>query len=368
MKLRADRATLAAAAADAGRALPTRPTAPILNGVLIDAGDDGQVTLTGYDFDTCIRATITADVLDPGRVLVPGRRLADFLSALPNGAVELDESAARLAIVMPRTRCGLATLLAEDYPSPPPLPALLGVVDAADLAHAVAKVAPAARPVEGLGWSQHLALQANADRLTLYATDRYTIGVSGAAWAAEGPAEPVEVTVDVRALTDGLRNTSGPVAVHADDTGIAFVAAGRTLISRRYDEDYPVALQVIARRPAPTATVDVNAADLADVMARAGKVIGADRTPVQLDIGPEGIRYTATAGDGGTDGELDVEQFDGEPITVGVNPHYMRDALKAFGDAVVTIGLGPELKPLLLRSATSPDDVQVVMPIRPPVR
>lgn len=368
MKLRADRAALAAAVTDAARVIPTRPVSPILNGILVDADTDGQLTLTAYDYDTCVRVKLAADVLDAGQMLIPGRRFADFLSALPNGVAELDDSAGRLAVVMPRTRCSLGTLPAEDYPSLPALPDRLGAVDAADLIHALSKVAPSARAVEGLGWSQRIALHATPEALILYATDRYTIGVSEVPWLDGGPDDLSEVSVDARAITDGLRNTTGSVDVHADYTGLAFVAAGRTVASRRYDADYPVALAVIARRPAPSTTVDVRAPELAEAMARGAKVIGAERTPVTLDVGPDGLRYTAAADDGGTDGELDVVAFTGDPISVGVNPNYMRDALKAFGDATVTIGLGPELKPLLLRCADVPGDVQVVMPIRPPGR
>ncbi|HET6910751.1 MAG TPA: DNA polymerase III subunit beta, partial [Mycobacteriales bacterium] len=63
MKLRADRGALAVAASDVARALPTRPSAPILNGMLLDADGDGRVTLTAYDFDTAITVTLAADVL-----------------------------------------------------------------------------------------------------------------------------------------------------------------------------------------------------------------------------------------------------------------------------------------------------------------
>lgn len=367
MKLRADRAALAADASDTGRALPTRPSVPILNGMLLDADSDGRVTLTAYDFDTAITTTLTADVLDAGRVLIPGRRFADFLSAMPAGPVELDDSAGRLAITMPRVRYGLATMTLEDYPGLPPTPPLVGTVDAADLILAVGKVAPHARPMEGLWFSQHLALKVTAEALLCYATDRYTIGLSALDWSDGGPEEDTEVAVSVRSLTDALRNLTGPVGIHLDDTGFALTGTDRTVLTRRASEPYLAVQAVLDRRPAGTTTVQVCAAELADAMRRCAKVADVKhRTPVRIAVGPDGLRYSVTGEDGGVDGDLDLVAFDGEPIEVGLNPAYMVDCLKPFGDAVVSILLGPGTKPLVVRDPELSADVQVIMPIRLP--
>jgi DNA polymerase III subunit beta len=367
VKLRADRATLAAAASDTARALPTRPSVPILNGMLLDADADGRVTLTAYDFDTAITTTLSADVLDAGRVLIPGRRFADFLSAMPAGPVELDDSAGRLAVTMPRVRYGLATMTTEDYPGLPPIPPLVGTVDAGELTHAVGKVAPHARPMDGLWFSQHLALKVTNAALLVYATDRYTIGLTAVEWSDGAPQEAVEVAVSVRSVTDALRNLAGPVGIHLDDTGFALTGTDRTVLTRRSSEPYLAVQAVLDRRPPGTTTVHVRADELADAMHRCVKVADTkERTPVRITVGPDGLRYTATGADGGADGDLDLATFDGEPIEIGVNPGYMVDCLKPFGDATVGILLGPGMKPLVVRDPELSADVQVIMPIRLP--
>ena len=73
MKFRVDRDVLADAVAWAARSLPVRPSAPVLAGLLIEAGDDGLV-LSTFDYETSARATLTAEVSDEGTR--PGQRPA----------------------------------------------------------------------------------------------------------------------------------------------------------------------------------------------------------------------------------------------------------------------------------------------------
>ncbi|MFM9797395.1 DNA polymerase III subunit beta, partial [Streptomyces turgidiscabies] len=51
MKFRVERDVLAESVAWAARSLPSRPSVPILAGLLVEA-EDGQITLSGFDYET----------------------------------------------------------------------------------------------------------------------------------------------------------------------------------------------------------------------------------------------------------------------------------------------------------------------------
>ncbi len=70
MKFRVERDVLAEAVTWTARTLPTRPPAPVLAGVLVDAGSDGSLGLSSFDYEVSARAHVPADVADPGRALV----------------------------------------------------------------------------------------------------------------------------------------------------------------------------------------------------------------------------------------------------------------------------------------------------------
>ena len=76
VKFRLERDVLADAVAWAARTLPSRPSMPMLAGLLVEAGPAG-LTLSSFDYEVSGRVAVAADVDEPGTVLVSGRLLAD---------------------------------------------------------------------------------------------------------------------------------------------------------------------------------------------------------------------------------------------------------------------------------------------------
>lgn len=364
LHFRAPRSALAAAVADAARATPARPSLPVLNSVLITATDDGHIGVVGFDFDVCIRARLTADVKDAGDVLVPGRALAGFLAGMPEGTVDVELDGARLAVTMPRVRYGLRTVAPEDYPALPGIPPAVGILSADELSRVLGKVLAAARPVAGQEWSGALQLTATADRLTVAATDRYTVAVASTPWE-DGPPEPTTIEVGGKALGDALRAMAGDVSVRIGEDGFGLRTAERTFTSRRLAIDYPRCQTIVERIGEPTTTALLPADEMADAMARSARVVNDERRPVRLTIDADkGLVYDA-ASDGQDDvaGEVDVESIAGEPVVLGVNPQYLADALKPLGSSLVELGARGPRKAFTVTSPDAPGDVHIIQPI-----
>lgn len=364
LHFRAFRADLAAAVGDAARAIPTRAPIPVLNSVRVTATDDGHVEVVGFDFDVCIRATLTADVKEPGQVLVPGRALAGFLAGMPDGTVDVELDEVRLAVTMPRVRYGLRTIAAEDYPALPDIPPVVGTLPADELARVLGKVAAAARPVAGQEWSGALQLAASADRLTIAATDRYTVAVASATWE-DGPAVTLTIEVSGKALADALRAMTGDVSVCVGERGFGLLGVERTFTSRRLAIDYPRCQAIVERIGQPATRVVLPADELADAMARSARVVTGDRKPVRLTISAdEGFAYDA-ASDEQDDvaGDVDVESIYGDPVVLGVNPAYLADALKPLGSSLVELGARGAKKAFTVTSPDAPGDIHIIQPI-----
>src|SRR6186713_197537 len=148
VKFRVERDVLADAVAWAARALPIRPSAPVLAGLLIEAGplDDGGegLQLSTFDYETSARATLNAEVSDEGRALVSGRLLADICRSLPNKPVEMSIEGAKVTLTCGSARFSLQTMPVEDYPTLPQMPESRGTVGSVVFAHAVAQAVTAA--------------------------------------------------------------------------------------------------------------------------------------------------------------------------------------------------------------------------------
>src|SRR5215469_5629463 len=98
MKFTVGREALGEAVAFVARALSSRPVVPLLSGMLLDAGPDG-LTLSCFDYEVSARATVEAEIVEPGTALVPGRLLAEITRSLPGRPVEFSDEADVLNLV-----------------------------------------------------------------------------------------------------------------------------------------------------------------------------------------------------------------------------------------------------------------------------
>ena len=69
LKFRLTREDFADAVAWVARNLPSRPTVPVLAGVLLTGSDEG-LTVSGFDYEVSAEVHIAAEIASPGSVLV----------------------------------------------------------------------------------------------------------------------------------------------------------------------------------------------------------------------------------------------------------------------------------------------------------
>lgn len=92
MKFRCFQKDLSDAIATAQRAVPTRSTMPVLQGILVEAKEN-TVKLTGTDLDITIETRIAAEVIEEGSVVMPSHIFGDVIKKFPEAdiTVQLNE-------------------------------------------------------------------------------------------------------------------------------------------------------------------------------------------------------------------------------------------------------------------------------------
>ena len=83
MELRVERDALVDAVVWGARSLPARPPVQVLLGLLLEA-EGGTLAVSGFDYEMSSRTVVDAAADEDGRVLVPGRLLADIVRSLPS--------------------------------------------------------------------------------------------------------------------------------------------------------------------------------------------------------------------------------------------------------------------------------------------
>ena len=74
------------------RAVPSRPTHPVLGNILLAADrETQQVTLTAFDLSLGIQTGFVATVEESGEIAIPAKLLNDIVSRLPEGEITLED-------------------------------------------------------------------------------------------------------------------------------------------------------------------------------------------------------------------------------------------------------------------------------------
>src|ERR1700749_322471 len=207
LKFRLVREDFADAVVWVSRTLPTRPTVPVLAGLLLTGSDD-RLPISGFDYEVSAEVRLAAEIASPGTVLVSGRLLSDITRALPDKPVDVQVEGTRVALTCGSARFSLPTMAVEDYPTLPALPAETGALSADVFAEAISQVAVAAGRDDTLPMLTGIRVEISGEAVVLAATDRFRLAVRELTWSAAGPDIEAAVLVPAKTLAEGAK--AGP--------------------------------------------------------------------------------------------------------------------------------------------------------------
>jgi len=376
MKFRVERDALADAVAWAARSLATRPTIPVLAGLLLDV-NDSTLSISGFDLEASTQVDLEVAAATTGTALVSGRLLADITRSLPPHPVDVAVDGSRLTIACGSARFTLPTMPVEDYPKLPQMPTTAGTVNSAEFATAVAQVAVAAGRDDTLPMLTGVRLEIDGEKLTFAATDKYRLAVRELAWSPSSAGEAsAQVVIPARTLADAARSLAQSdeltialsASAGAGDGIIGFSGAtgGRAsrATTRLLDPQFPPYRTLLPTEWSATAEVAV--APFVEAVKRVALL--ADRsTPVRLEFAEGGVNLSAGGDDEGrAEEQLDVV-YDGEPITIAFNATFLLDGLGALDTSSVRLLFPSANKPTVLRPAESDEEYYyLIMPMRLP--
>jgi DNA polymerase-3 subunit beta len=333
------------------RSLSTRPIKTELLGIVIDATGD-EVFLSGSDLETSSKAHFAADIITKGKVLVPGKLLAEICRSLPNKPITIALDGTRVLVTSGSAKFTLPTLSIDEYPHLPELPEGTGVVASDTFAQAVAQVAVAAGRDDSLPTLTGVHVEITEDSVTLAATDRYRLAVREFTWQPSQPGVSTTALLRGRTIAEaaksliGSKNVSLSIAPAVNSDRLAgFAAAGKTMTSRMLDGTFPPYRHLLDQNIISTAVVEV--APFLDSVRRVALVT--DKTvPLRLEFNGTTVSLEAGAGEEAQATEAIDILLTGEPISIAFNPTFLSDGLQAVGTPFVQISFTGSNKPAIL--------------------
>ncbi|HJG57471.1 DNA polymerase III subunit beta [Corynebacterium xerosis] len=357
VRLRAAKDDLADAVAWVARSLPTRPTQPILRGMVFVAGDEG-LEIAGYDYEVSTQIRIAAEISETGRFAVNGKLVSDIVSKLPNKPIDMHYDGTKVLVTCGKSRFELPAMTLEDYPALPSVPAATGTIDPQLFTEAIGQVAVAAGRDETLPMLTGIRMETEGNMVTMAATDRFRLAVRTFEWN-QIPEGNAELLIPAKTLADTARSldagSSEPVtlafgdgsdgrAVGADGL-LGILADPRRTTTRLLDAEFPKFRPLLPKQHSSLASVRID--PLREAIRRVSLV--ADRgAQIRMDFSEGQVVLSAHGDEAGRAEEVLECAFVGEPLLIAFNPGYLSDGLSAIHTDRVVMGFTQPSRPAVL--------------------
>jgi DNA polymerase-3 subunit beta len=372
MKFVVERDSLVDAVNWVSKSISNRPITTALLGIVIDASD--EVTLSGSDLETSAKAKFKAEVSQKGKVLVPGRLLAEISRSLPAKPISFVLEGSRVLVSAGSAKFTLPTLPLSEYPTLPELPAASGSLNSNSFATAVNQVAVAAGKDDSLPTLTGVFVEINKNQITLAATDRYRLAVKELTWSAQDANIETTSLLRARTLADAAKSLIGSTQVTialapatTNEKLVGFISEGKTMTSRVLDGSFPPFRHLLPSESTADAIIEV--VPFLDSVRRVALVT--DKTvPLRLNFSNNTLQLEAGTGDEAQASEkLDIN-YKGEDINIAFNPTFLTDGLTAINTAFVHISFTGANKPAVLTGQTEASSAPItnykylLMPMR----
>ncbi|MEH2468552.1 DNA polymerase III subunit beta [Nostoc sp.] len=384
MKLVCSQSDLSTNLSLVSRAVPSRPTHPVLANVLLQAdAQTNQVSLTAFDLSLGIRTSFNAEVWQGGAIALPAKLLVDITSRLPEGEITLDDESALTGatsggeglIVTLTPKSGHYQVRAMGPEEFPELP----VIENTEVIHLTTTAlieglrgslfATSADETKQVLTGVHLTVK--QDTLEFAATDGHRLAVVETSNERPlGGTSQLEVTVPARALRELQRmlahsaSSDEPVALYFDQGQVVFSWQNQRLTSRTLEGQYPAYRQLIPRQFERQITIErrqfVSTLERIAVLADQKNNI----VKVSIDSEAQEITLSCEAQDVGSGRESMPAQISGENIEIAFNIKYLMEGLKELPSSEIQMYLNQSLTPVIFTPLSGLKMTYLAMPVQ----
>ncbi len=359
------------------RAVPSRPTHPVLGNVLIVANaDTNLVTLTAFDLALGIQTSFVAEIEESGRIVVNAKLLSDIISRLPEGSITLDTTLEEgayenenttLNIIPASGNYTLRAGSAEEFPELPEIEAEGSKEDTAPInLLAISLIegirgtlfATSSDETKQVLTGVHIKSYANLGILEFASTDGHRLSVvewGGAATEQnlETTNKEIDLTIPGRALKElerMLTQTAKPdesVQLAFDSGQVAFEWQNQKLTSRVIDGQYPQYRQLIPKQYQREISLDRK--QLLTILERVAVLADLKNNIVKFSIyaKTQELILSVASQDIGNAVETMPAQVSGEDIDIAFNIKYLVEGLKALPSSEIIMKGNSNLAPYI---------------------
>jgi DNA polymerase-3 subunit beta len=345
-------------------------TIPILANVLMDA-KGSEVRLLATDLEVGLRSRCDATVAKSGALTLPAKKLYEIIKALPETDVRIEEDKGGVKVAAERFDSRMATLPRDDFPALPETPGTMRAELSRDaMKQMVGKTQFAITGEDTRYFLNGALFVLRADSMSLVATDGHRLALVST--TREGGkddkgGEETKVILPRKTLFELSRLLGeGDGALHFEkgENHLFFDVAGRVLISRAIDGQFPAYERVIPKNN--DKRIDFEKDRLTSAVKRVALLSNERSRAVKFVIDKDQVEVASSSPEFGEAKELLPVEYSGAAVQICFNAQYVLDFLNAVETENISLEFKDEMSQAVLKplGAAGYDYTYVIMPMR----
>lgn len=343
------------------RALPSRSTLNVLEGVYIQAYEN-SILLKCSDLTLTIETTISAFVEEEGSIIL-GKLFFDMIKHMPAGKVELHSNFENsVNIKGERTKFTLQALQVDEFPSIPQINKMGEISLSKQVFKDMIRQTIFSTAVdENKPILTGALFEITKEGVNMVALDGYRLALKSYPMPC---ADEFDMVLPAKSLNEISRvlDDEGDVTV-VYGSGYAFIDMDSAKIyTQLLSGEYTKYRQII--KDEFQTRIKVNRDDLLQSIERASIMARESRNNlIKLSITGECIIVTSNSEIGNTYDEVPVE-FTGNELEIAFNSRYLTDVLKVVDDEEIYMNFNSSVSPCTIQPVDSNDFLFLILPVR----
>lgn len=345
------------------KAVPSKTTLPILEGILFDA-KNGKLRLTGTDLEIGIETTVEVDVIVPGRIVLSSRIIGEIVRKLPESDIELETVESNIVhIKCENSNFKIIGLPAEEYPELPAVKKENGITLSQNLLrdmirHTIFAVSTdEIRPI-----LTGVLFEVNGNTATMVALDGFRMAVKWCSIINDNSFKAVIPGKSVSEIGKVLQDTEDPVNIYFSKNQVMVHVGNTIVISRLLEGEFINYRQIIPSEykikiKLPTVNM-IDACDRAALFAK-----DSSNNMIKFEINDDIMSITSNSQNGDVHEELKISK-EGNDIEIAFNAKYILDVLKVLDSDDITVEFTTNVSPSIIRPCNNVGYLYLVLPAR----
>ena len=365
MKFSCEKALLQAAVATASRTVSQKSSIPALEGILIEAGS--VLRLTGYNLETGIRTVVSADITQPGSLVLSARLFGEIVRKMPDDIVYFSADN-----YMVNVRCGMSefNILGTDPEEFPELPVVDDLnsfsIEQEALRSMISQTLFAVSDNESRPVHTGSLFEVEGDQLTVVSVDGYRLALRREKIGKKKGLDAFSFVVPGAALSEAEKICAGgekTITVIQGARHVMFDTGDTILVSRRLEGEFLAWRNAIPKNS--TIKVEGDKRALLASIDRVSLIISDKlKSPLRC-VFDDGILSIATKTGIGDAADQCPIDGNGGGLEIGFNNKYLMDALKAAPADRVRLEMSSGVAPCIILPAEGEENfVYMVLPVR----